>query len=75
MHRIALDHMHLQVMEVSRNCDNARWLGILMLELKQCCCPKQKINQVAMIKSVVIVEVMGNIHTDYNFLKEISCEF
>ena len=48
---------------------------ILVLELEQCCCPKQKINQVAMIKSVVIVEVMGNIHTDYNFLKEISCEF
>lgn len=47
---------------------------ILVLELEQCC-PKQKINQVAMIKSVVIVEVMGNIHTDYNFLKEISCEF
>ena len=47
---------------------------ILVLELEQCCCPKQKINQVAMIKSVVIVEVMGNIHTDYNFLKEISCE-
>ena len=41
---------------------------ILVLELEQCCCPKQKINQVAMIK------VMGNIHTDYNFLKEISCE-
>ena len=47
---------------------------ILVLELEQCCCPKQKINQVAMIKSIVIVEVMGNIHTDYNFLKEISCE-
>ena len=46
-----------------------------MLELKQCCCPKQKVDQVAMIKSVVIVKVMGNIHTDYNFLKEISCEF
>ena len=47
---------------------------ILVLELEQCCCPKQKINQVAMIKPVVIIEVMGNIHTDYNFLKEISCE-
>lgn len=48
---------------------------ILLLELEQGCCPKQKINQAAMIKSVVIVEVLGNIHTDYNFLKEISCEF
>ena len=48
---------------------------ILVLELEQCCCSEQKINQVAMIKSAVIVKVMRNIHTDYHFLKEISCEF
>ena len=48
---------------------------ILVLELEQCCCPKQKIKPVAKTPSVVHVEVMGNIHTDYNFHKEISCEF
>ena len=71
-----LDKMpqYLLLLKLAFSCQ-IRTLHLMVLELEQCCCPKQKINQVAMIKSVVIVEVMGNIHTDYNFLKEISCEF
>lgn len=71
-----LDKMpqYLLLLESAFSCQICT-LHLMVLELEQCCCSKQKINQVAMIKSAVIVKVMGNIHADYNFLKEISCEF
>ena len=71
-----LDKMpqYLLLLKIAFSCQ-IRTLHLMVLELEQCCCSEQKINQVAMIKSAVIVKVMRNIHTDYHFLKEISCEF
>ena len=64
-----LDKMpqYLLLLKIAFSCQ-IRTLHLMVLELEQCCCSEQKINQVAMIKSAVIVKVMRNIHTDYHFL-------
>lgn len=45
-------------------------LGKGPLRLKQFCIMKQKVNQAAMEKSVIVIKVMRNIHADHNFFKE-----
>ena len=51
-----LDKMpqYLLLLKLAFSCQ-IRTLHLMVLELEQCCCSEQKINQVAMIKSAVIV--------------------
>ena len=54
---------------------NALLTKTLLVSLKHINPSQQKINKVAVVYPVIIIEVVGNIHADNNFFEKVTGEF